>query len=204
MEQAIRERQKNKEYDSITSARQFAESLTEHLRVVSHDKHLGGFGWLVIARFNWAQNPTILTRRAGTRGARADGFVITASCSFSSWPATAEVSILSVVAPSSVRETSFAGAHAKLTLFMSRFSRRVPVKRNKCRSFCRQSPASDDNDDPVMRLSLRQLNEVVAVALHQEAIVFKGKLEDERIGGLRREGHRVAAGLRVRVLGAGR
>ena len=40
MEQAVRERQKQKEYESITSARQFAETLTENLRAVSHDKHL--------------------------------------------------------------------------------------------------------------------------------------------------------------------
>ena len=41
MEQAIRARQQRKEYDSITSARQLAQMLTEHLREVSHDKHLG-------------------------------------------------------------------------------------------------------------------------------------------------------------------
>ncbi len=40
MEQAIRERQKRKEYESMASARQFAEALTENLRAVSHDKHL--------------------------------------------------------------------------------------------------------------------------------------------------------------------
>jgi C-terminal processing protease CtpA/Prc len=40
MDQAIRERQKRKEYDSITSASKFAETLMENLREVSHDKHL--------------------------------------------------------------------------------------------------------------------------------------------------------------------
>ena len=40
MESAIRERQQRKEYDSITSAREFAEKLTSHLQDVSHDKHL--------------------------------------------------------------------------------------------------------------------------------------------------------------------
>src|SRR2546426_460794 len=40
MEQAIRARQQRKEYDSITSARQFAQALTDHLRDVSHDLHL--------------------------------------------------------------------------------------------------------------------------------------------------------------------
>jgi hypothetical protein len=41
MEQAIRARQQRKEYDAITSGRQFAQTLTEHLREVSKDKHLG-------------------------------------------------------------------------------------------------------------------------------------------------------------------
>jgi retinol-binding protein 3 len=40
MEQAIRERQLRKEYDSITSARKFAETLADNLRAVSHDGHL--------------------------------------------------------------------------------------------------------------------------------------------------------------------
>src|SRR5204862_2207913 len=40
MEQAIRARQQRKEYDSVTSGRQLARMLTEHLREVSHDKHL--------------------------------------------------------------------------------------------------------------------------------------------------------------------
>jgi hypothetical protein len=40
MDQAIRERQQRKEYDSISSARKFAETLTDNLRDVSHDKHL--------------------------------------------------------------------------------------------------------------------------------------------------------------------
>jgi retinol-binding protein 3 len=40
MEAAIRKRVENKEYDSITSARTLAETLTNHLRDISHDKHL--------------------------------------------------------------------------------------------------------------------------------------------------------------------
>jgi hypothetical protein len=40
MEQAIREREQRKEYDSITSARKLAETLADNLRTVSHDKHL--------------------------------------------------------------------------------------------------------------------------------------------------------------------
>jgi retinol-binding protein 3 len=40
MEQAIRARQQRKEYDSVTSGQQLAQMLTEHLREVSHDKHL--------------------------------------------------------------------------------------------------------------------------------------------------------------------
>lgn len=41
MEADIRARMKNKEYDSITSAREFSQKITEDLRGVSHDKHLG-------------------------------------------------------------------------------------------------------------------------------------------------------------------
>ena len=40
MEKAIRSRQEKKEYDAITSAKTFTESLTKHLQDVSHDKHL--------------------------------------------------------------------------------------------------------------------------------------------------------------------
>jgi hypothetical protein len=40
MEKAVRARQERKEYDAITSARTFAETLTKHLQEVSHDKHL--------------------------------------------------------------------------------------------------------------------------------------------------------------------
>jgi hypothetical protein len=40
MDAAIRERQKKGEYDSITSARDFARKLTDDLQAVSHDKHL--------------------------------------------------------------------------------------------------------------------------------------------------------------------
>ena len=40
MSDAIRARAERKEYDSITSARAFAEALTKHLQEVSHDKHL--------------------------------------------------------------------------------------------------------------------------------------------------------------------
>jgi len=40
MEQAVRARQSRGEYEAITSARQFAETLTTHLQEVSRDKHL--------------------------------------------------------------------------------------------------------------------------------------------------------------------
>lgn len=40
MERALRARQRRGEYDRITSARAFADSLTAHLQVVSHDLHL--------------------------------------------------------------------------------------------------------------------------------------------------------------------
>src|SRR5918995_7247794 len=40
MEQSIRERIDKKEYDQITSAKQFAATLTKNLQAVSSDKHL--------------------------------------------------------------------------------------------------------------------------------------------------------------------
>src|SRR5262245_61146665 len=40
MSEAIRARVERKEYDGITSARAFADALTQHLQEVSHDKHL--------------------------------------------------------------------------------------------------------------------------------------------------------------------
>src|SRR5690348_9041415 len=40
MEQSIRERVVKKEYDQITSSREFATKLTDDLQAVSHDKHL--------------------------------------------------------------------------------------------------------------------------------------------------------------------
>src|SRR5215216_1299332 len=40
MEQSIRERVEKKEYDQITSAKQFATKLTTDLQAISHDKHL--------------------------------------------------------------------------------------------------------------------------------------------------------------------
>jgi C-terminal processing protease CtpA/Prc len=40
MEQSIRERVAKKEYDQITSAKEFATTLTKDLQAVSHDKHL--------------------------------------------------------------------------------------------------------------------------------------------------------------------
>ena len=40
MQQAVRARATRGDYDRITSAREFADSLTAHLQAVSHDKHL--------------------------------------------------------------------------------------------------------------------------------------------------------------------
>src|ERR1044071_1917209 len=40
MEASIRERVGKKEYDQITSAKQFATTLTNDLQAISHDKHL--------------------------------------------------------------------------------------------------------------------------------------------------------------------
>src|SRR5579863_8074528 len=41
MQDAVRARQKNGEYDSVTDGNAFADLLTAHFREVSHDKHLG-------------------------------------------------------------------------------------------------------------------------------------------------------------------
>jgi hypothetical protein len=41
IEQSIRKRLQDNEYDKLTSAMAFSKTLTEHLREVSHDKHLG-------------------------------------------------------------------------------------------------------------------------------------------------------------------
>lgn len=43
IEQAVRERVKNKEYEQITSAKEFARKLTADLQAVSRDKHLSVF-----------------------------------------------------------------------------------------------------------------------------------------------------------------
>jgi C-terminal processing protease CtpA/Prc len=40
MEKALRDHQGKKDYDNITSAASFAETLTSHLQEISHDKHL--------------------------------------------------------------------------------------------------------------------------------------------------------------------
>lgn len=40
IETDVRARQKNKEYDSITSAQEFTKKLTEDLQAISHDKHM--------------------------------------------------------------------------------------------------------------------------------------------------------------------
>jgi hypothetical protein len=40
MEAALRQHEQNKDYDGITSAKKLAETLTDHLQAVSHDKHL--------------------------------------------------------------------------------------------------------------------------------------------------------------------
>src|SRR6187455_1782317 len=40
MDQSIRERVAKKEYDQITSSKEFATKLTNDLQAVSHDKHL--------------------------------------------------------------------------------------------------------------------------------------------------------------------
>jgi hypothetical protein len=59
MEQALRERAANKEYDGVTSARAFADKLTTDLQAVSHDKHLRvRYSHEVIAERKNAEEPT--------------------------------------------------------------------------------------------------------------------------------------------------
>jgi C-terminal processing protease CtpA/Prc len=59
MEQALRERAAKKEYDTVTSARAFAEKLTADLQAVSHDKHLRvRYSYEVIAERKNAEEPT--------------------------------------------------------------------------------------------------------------------------------------------------
>jgi retinol-binding protein 3 len=59
MEQALRERVANKEYDNVTSARRMAEKLTTDLQAVSHDKHLRvRYSHEAIAERQNAEEPT--------------------------------------------------------------------------------------------------------------------------------------------------
>lgn len=57
----------------------------------------------------------------------------------------------------------------------------------QCRPLGRASPAPDDDDDPVMGLLLRQFDEVVTIAGHQEGIVVMRESHYERIGRLPRK-----------------
>jgi hypothetical protein len=59
MEQALRERVANKEYDSVTSAKAMAEKLTTDLQAVSHDKHLRvRYSYEAIPERHNAEEPT--------------------------------------------------------------------------------------------------------------------------------------------------
>ena len=64
----------------------------------------------------------------------------------------------------------------------TRFARpfKQPQQRRSLLSACL---SADDDDDAVMRLRLGELQEVVAVAGHQEAVVLACKSEDSRIRG---------------------
>ena len=59
MEQAIRERVSKKEYDQITSSKEFATKLTADLQAVSHDKHLR-------VRYSYNPLPELGARREPT------------------------------------------------------------------------------------------------------------------------------------------
>ena len=63
MEEAIRARQKNGEYDSVTKAAVLASVLTNHLRDVSHDKHLGvNFSPGIVPKGDPGQSPEAKAR----------------------------------------------------------------------------------------------------------------------------------------------
>ncbi len=75
MEQAIRERAAKKEYEGITSARQLAQTLTEHLQAVSRDKHLRVIYRAAVIGEGDIPGARIVMRRApgGGQGAEAGG-----------------------------------------------------------------------------------------------------------------------------------
>lgn len=50
-----------------------------------------------------------------------------------------------------------------------------------------ESLTPDENDDAMMGLSLGQLDEVVTVAGHHQAVMVVRELQDERIGRLQRK-----------------
>jgi hypothetical protein len=55
------------------------------------------------------------------------------------------------------------------------------------RAFCRTRPASHDDNDAVVSLSRRKLDEVVAVTRYQQATLLMSECEDARVCGLLRE-----------------
>ena len=66
MEQAIRERVAKKEYEGITSAKQLARTLTEHLQAVSHDKHLRvGYSHEALPEGMGTGRPVVIRRGEG-------------------------------------------------------------------------------------------------------------------------------------------
>jgi hypothetical protein len=74
MERALRARQRRGEYDRLTSARAFADSLTAHLQAVSRDRHLRvrySFDALAIRSVDAAPDPA-LREQARTFGARVN------------------------------------------------------------------------------------------------------------------------------------
>ncbi len=76
MEQAVRERMKRKEYDNITSAENFASTLTAHFREVSRDKHLRvRYSREALPNFGPQQeSPAERERQRAWAGARNFGF----------------------------------------------------------------------------------------------------------------------------------
>ena len=69
---------------------------------------------------------------------------------------------------------------------MRRFTCTFQQAKQRC-AFSRTRPASDDDNDAVVSLSRRNLDEVVAVTGEQQTTPLIGELKDEGVCGLLRE-----------------
>ena len=73
MERAVRARQRRGEYEHLTSARVFADSLTAHLQVVSRDRHLRvRYSFEPLPNFDYETPNPVLRAQSKTFGARVN------------------------------------------------------------------------------------------------------------------------------------